>query len=179
VREDTKAAAGVTARTAVHGGQLYVEGKAFEIAFGTGGIVVRGIARESKVLFRVRGSRALDYVPSKYRARVASAFRGEVVAEAYKEDIIVYRHWGGKSKEIGSPWFSLKPYARPGNARRYLALPEGNTAEHLTAFKIPAGTPILRGKVASQVGQVGFSTKAVGHGIQIYVPDPSVVVPIR
>jgi hypothetical protein len=60
-----------------------------------------------------------------------------------------------------------------------LALPEGNTAENVTAFKIPAGNSILRGKAASKVGEEGFGRYAVGKGEQIYLPDPSSAIPLR
>jgi RHS repeat-associated protein len=126
-----------------------------------------------------RGDAALEFVPSRYRAEVARSFRGEPVAETLAEDLVVFRRWGGRASETGSPWFSPQPYARPGNARRYLALPEANTAENLTAFKIPAGTTILRGKVGSRAGEVRFGSNAVGGGVQIYLPDPSAAVPIR
>jgi hypothetical protein len=89
-----------------------------------------------------------------------------------QEDLIVYRRWGGKAAETGSPWYSTAPYERPGNARRYLALPEGNTAESLTAFRIPMGTTILRGRTASMAGEPGFGAMAVGGGQQIYLADP-------
>jgi hypothetical protein len=49
----------------------------------------------------------------------------------------------------------------------------------LTAFTIRACTTILRGRVASQPGEIGFGPKAVGSGIQIYIPNPSVAIPIR
>jgi RHS repeat-associated protein len=113
----------------------------------------------------------LDLVPPKYRETVARAFQGTPQVITLQEDLIVYRHWGGGAQEEGSPWFSPKSYIRPGNARRYLALPPGNTAERISVFKIPAGTIIIRGKVAPQVEY--FGPYAVGGGEQIYLPDPS------
>jgi RHS repeat-associated protein len=126
-----------------------------------------------------RGDAALDFVPSRYRTTVSRSFRGEPVAEALTEDLIVYRRWSGSAVEIGSPWFSPQPYAHPGNARRYLALPQDNTAASLTAFRIPRGTVVLRRKVGTQVGVEGFGDYALGGGTQIYLPDPSVAIPIR
>ncbi len=126
-----------------------------------------------------RGDSAFEFVPQAYRASVASSFKGEAVAETLAEDLVVYRRWGGRARETGSPWFSQQPYVRPGNARRYLALPQANTAENLTAFRIPARTTILRGRVASQAGEIGFGPNAVGGGTQIYIPSPSVAIPIR
>jgi hypothetical protein len=115
---------------------------------------------------------ALDVIPEKYQAAVRRAFEGTPIAETLQVDLIVYRRWGGKAAETGSPWCSMTPYERPGNARRYLALPEGNSAENLTAFRIPMGTTILRGKAASMAGEPGFGAKAVGGGQQIYLLDP-------
>ncbi|MBC7252212.1 MAG: RHS repeat-associated core domain-containing protein [Anaerolineae bacterium] len=112
----------------------------------------------------------LDLVPSGYRASVAQAFEGTPMVETLTEDLIVYRRWGGEARETGSPWFSPKPYVRPGNARRYLALPNTNTAENVSVFKIPAGTTIIRGEVAPRVRDYG--PHAVGGGMQIYLPDP-------
>jgi RHS repeat-associated protein len=112
----------------------------------------------------------LDLVPPRYRASVAQAFKGTPEVITLSEDLIVYRHWGGEAAETGSPWFSPKPYVRSGNARRYLALPNTNTAENISVFKIPAGTTIIRGEVAPRVRDYG--PHAVGGGMQIYLPDP-------
>ena len=114
----------------------------------------------------------LDLVPPRYRASVAQAFKGTPEVVTLSEDLIVYRHWGGEAPETGSPWFSPKPYVRPGNARRYLALPNYNSADRVSAFRIPAGTTIIRGQVASQVGQPRFGPYATGGGVQIYLPNP-------
>jgi len=118
----------------------------------------------------------LSKVPVEYQASVARSFSGTPNVETLTEDLIVYRHWGSEAGETGSPWFSPKPYVRPGNARRYLALPEYNTAENVSSFRIPAGTMIIRGKVASKVGTVNFGSYATGGGTQIYLPDPNVAV---
>ncbi len=127
---------------------------------------------------RVTGQAALDYVPQRYRAAVGRSFRGDPEAITLTEALIVHRHWGGGASQTGSPWFSPKTYVRPGNAQRHLALPTGNTAENVTSFRIPAGTTILRGQVASQAGNAGFGPNAIGRGIQIYLPDPSVAIPL-
>jgi RHS repeat-associated protein len=52
----------------------------------------------------------LSYVPEKYRTSVARAFAGTPTVETLTEDLVVYRHWGGKADETGSPWFSPEPY---------------------------------------------------------------------
>ena len=121
---------------------------------------------------------ALDLIPTQYLNRVLKAFDGAPEAETLISDLIVYRHWGGTTSELGSPWFSLKKFS-PEDARAYLALPNGNTATNVTAFRIPAGNKIVKGKVASQVGVDGFGDYAIGGEIQIYLPDPSVAQVIR
>jgi|GEM_PF-4256668 len=125
------------------------------------------------------GCRWQDVVPPKYQASVARAFDGTPTVETLTEDIIVYRHWGNKANEVGSPWFTPQPYARAEDARRYLALPDGNSAQHVSAFRIPAGTTILRGRVASMADEVSFGSYAVGGGTQIYLPDPRVAILTR
>jgi RHS repeat-associated protein len=124
-------------------------------------------------------NRWLGYIPEKYRASVSGAFRGTPTVETLSDDLIVHRRWGGGSSELGSPYFSTKSYVKPGNARRYLALPDKNTANEVTSFIIPAGTTFLQGKVASQVGSIGFGDYAIGGGMQIYLPDPELAIPIR
>ncbi len=121
---------------------------------------------------------ALAYVPEKFRTQVSRAFQGNIQAETLTDDMIVYRYWGDKSAEMGSPWYSTNMY-NSAQARSYLSLPAGNTAQNVTAFKIPAGTTILKGKAASMVGEVGFGNYATGGGQQIYEPDPSVAIPVR
>ena len=116
----------------------------------------------------------LELVPPKYREVVARAFEGTPQVVTLQEDLIVYRHWGGEAREKGSPWFSPKPYIRPGNARRYLALPPWNTAEKISVFRIPAGTTVIIGRVASQVESYG--SYAIGGGIQVYLPQPEAAI---
>jgi RHS repeat-associated protein len=124
------------------------------------------------------GGKVFDLVPSAFRRGVAAAFRGgDAVAETLSADLTVYRHWGGSAGESGF-WYSPKPYSSSGRARRFLALPDANTAENVTAFRIPSGTTIVHGKVASQVGRSGFGSYATGGGTQIYLSDPSVAVKI-
>jgi hypothetical protein len=112
-----------------------------------------------------------EIVPPKYRGAVQRAFRGTPKAETLEEDLVVYRRWGGKAWAAGSPWYSTASYHRAGNARRYLALPAGNTAENLIAFKVLKGATVLRGKAASMAGEPGFGANAVGGGEQIYLLD--------
>ena len=51
-----------------------------------------------------------------------------------------------------------------------MALPNNNTAENLTVFKIKKGTPYIEGKVASQIDDIeDFGTYAEGGGTQIYI----------
>jgi hypothetical protein len=117
-----------------------------------------------------------EYVPAKYQEQVLSAFdRQAAIAVKLNNTTTVYRYWGDKAFESGSPWYTLDPSLEPGFARSLLALPEGNSAVHVSQFAVPANTVIVLGKAASQVGVKGFGSYAIGGGIQLYVPDPSIV----
>ncbi len=109
-----------------------------------------------------------DFVPREFQENIAKAFVGEPKIVRLTKDLKVYRYWGGEAREKGF-WYTPKRYRFPGRARRYLALPPTNTAENVSEFVIPKGTIILRGRVAPMFGQPG-------GGIQIYVPDPSLLV---
>ena len=122
---------------------------------------------------------AFDYVKPKYLDNVAGAFKGKPIAVRLNRDIKVYRRWGGISEKMGSPWFTIKPYTHPGNAKRYLALPGDSTAKQLSEFVIPADTVVLIGKVADQTKAKHFGSHAVGGGIQIYLPNPSLARKIK
>jgi hypothetical protein len=121
----------------------------------------------------------LDYVPPQYQDNVVGSFSGIPSVETLTDDLVVYRHWGGGAAETGSPWFSPKAYVRPGNARRYLALPDYNSASNISQSMIPKGTTIIYGKASSQVSNLGFGKYAIGGGSQIYLPNPGVVKLIR
>jgi hypothetical protein len=127
----------------------------------------------------MRRENLFEIIPKKYRGTVRRAFKGTASVVALEEDLTVFRHWGGKASETGSPWYSLTHYNRPGNAQRYLALPHGNTAASVTVFKIPKGTTILRGKASSMANLPGFGENAVGGGEQVYLPDPSKAIKVE
>jgi len=122
----------------------------------------------------------LDDIPWK---AVVDPGAEEIVEGAFKEipkvvelteDTKVYRYWTEGMREV-SYWVSPTRYVRPGNARRFLALPESNLATNVTEFIIPKGTKILIGQAASKVDDfVTFGEHAVGGGIQFYVPILSV-----
>ncbi len=116
-----------------------------------GAITSGGMRAMSGAINKLPGA-WLDHVPAKYRSSVADAFAGAPVASVTTTEMIVYRHWGGGAAETGSPWFSPMPYTKPGNAQRYLALPEYNSAQNVSVFRIPARTTVVNGKVASQAG---------------------------
>ncbi len=119
------------------------------------------------------------HIPREYQKKVKEAFVGMPTNAVLANDLKVYRHWGGKAEETGSPWYSPTKYERPDEARRFLALPDVNVADRISCFVIPQGTTILRGKAASMVGNPPFGEYAVGGGEQIYLANPAVarVVP--
>jgi hypothetical protein len=101
---------------------------------------------------------------------IETAFKGDSMVYQAMKDLHVFRRYSGELKV--SPWFSLKPYVYPGNARRYLALPDKNLATNVAEFIIPKDTKFVFGKVASQISDSLFGSHAVGGGLQIYLPDP-------
>jgi hypothetical protein len=108
-------------------------------------------------------------IPQDRLQAIREAFDGNPTLKFATEDRIFYRRWGGYAEEF-SNWLSPTNYTKPGNAKRYLALPNNNSAENITVFKIRKGTPYLQGKVASQVNDMEkFGGYAVGGGDQIYL----------
>lgn len=80
---------------------------------------------------------------------VARTFKGgQYATRTLDEDLVLYRRWGGEAGELG-PYWSRTNYSRTGNARRYSALPPGNTAENLATIRVPAGTTIHEGRAAA------------------------------
>lgn len=104
------------------------------------------------------------------RSLVQAAFKGRVVAIKLVAALTVYRYWGGAARETGGRWFSPNRYRSSRTARRCLALPEENSADHVTAFRIRRGSTVLWGRAASRAGAPEFGPDAVGGGLQIYLP---------
>ena len=100
---------------------------------------------------------------------ISRAFNGPVVELKLSRPLVVHRRSGGDSAAKGQ-WFSLRNYSSPGKARRFLALPSGNSAVRNNSFIIPKGTTIFVGKASSQVGQAWAGSYATGGGQQIYAP---------
>ena len=97
---------------------------------------------------------------------VKSAFASDIKATTLTKDITVYRYHGGITNKK-SYWYTPKLTSNPAAD---LALPPGNTYKYVDTYIIPKGTTVLEGTVAPNFGQQG-------GGYQIYVPDPSVVIP--
>ena len=97
-----------------------------------------------------------------FQKNVKSAFKDDVKVTILKQDTIVYRYHGGTSNST-SYWYTPYQYSNPIED---LALPPGNTYQHLDTFIIPKGTQILEGTVAPNFGHNG-------GGYQFFVPDPS------
>jgi RHS repeat-associated protein len=131
------------------------------------------------VLNKAKAADPFRAVPSRYRTNVRRAFGGVAKVEVTTGELVVFRRWGGKSGPAGSPWYSTIDYVKPGNARRYQALPDGNTAENGSTYVIRKGATILRGKTAAQVGVASFGPYATGGGEQVYVVNPADVRQIR
>jgi hypothetical protein len=110
-----------------------------------------GSGRSSTPAIRLsRAAKAGARAEGALSAGVASTFKGgQYTTRTLDEDLLLYRRWGGESGELG-PYWSRTNYVRAGNARRYSALPPGNTAEHITTIRVPAGTTIYEGRAAAQ-----------------------------
>ena len=123
-------------------------------------------------------TRRLDDVPwrsivdERYWKTIEGAFKNDPVVYQLTGELDVFRRYSGDLKV--SPWFSPKPYVYPGNARRYLALPNKNLATNIAEFVIPKDTKLLFGKTASQILDTFFGSHAAGGGLQIYLPNPFV-----
>jgi len=92
----------------------------------------------------------------------------------YSDDL--YRHWGGSSPEIG-PWVSYLEYFPDEKvAQTKLALPKTNPGGNITKLLYPSTKPVIIGEVASQVGNPYFWDHALGGGVQVYIPDTSLLV---
>lgn len=113
---------------------------------------------------------------------VFKSFRsGTYVESVLTQDITIYRVYGGGSKELGSFWTYVPP-AGPLQSKIDSALLYGNSAEHIVAVKVPAGTTIYEGVAASQkvpwppgpgpgAGAYKPFDMFLGGGSQIYIPQ--------
>ena len=117
---------------------------------------------------------AIPTSPRNFRDEVINAFDGAKELKYSDGEKLFYRRWGGGGKESGS-WLSTEQLS-VDEAKRLLALPNNNTAQNLTVFKLKKGTPYIEGKVASQVDNLeSFGSYATGGGNQIYILYEDVV----
>jgi RHS repeat-associated protein len=108
---------------------------------------------------------------------MAKTFRSATYTEFIAEEpIVLYRVWGGRSKELRAFWTRTKPKGPLQTQIDSAVLPGfGNTFENLTTIRVPAGTRLFEG-VAARQAEAGI--ELVGGGNQIVVPmvDPSWIV---
>lgn len=137
-------------------------------------MLVRPVVEMMRKVYIARAAtRALRLVPSEHQGIVSRAFHGKPRAVKLNSDIVVFRNRNKNEKASNrSPWFTRTIYDNPDDARRFLSLPNSNTAEKIDAFIIRKDTIILEGKAASQVGHPIFGSYATGGGEQIYLPNP-------
>jgi hypothetical protein len=107
---------------------------------------------------------------------VTKAFKGDPNVITLDKDLIVYRYWSGSDKSEAGHWVTLSPDLTPDEARKLLALPDYNLAANVTEFTIPAGTTVLFGEAAEQTTAVWAGSYATGGGLQIYLPDKTVII---
>jgi hypothetical protein len=103
--------------------------------------------------------------PAPLGETIAGTFRDGLYSQVVlSEEIMLYRVYGGSAAALGSYWTQTPPTG-PLQARRDFALNPiwGNTAEHVSTIKVPAGTTIYEGYAARR-GEL------VGGGSQVYIP---------
>ncbi|MBD8704985.1 RHS repeat-associated core domain-containing protein, partial [Frigoribacterium sp. CFBP 13712] len=98
-----------------------------------------------------------------HRQTIDSFETGTMRIETAGPDTYGIRHYGGQSEARG---YYLTP-TLPAT-RSELALPNGNTMQHLAQFKIPQGSEFLSGRVGPNFGHPG-------GGIQYVVPDKDIL----
>ena len=130
--------------------------------------------------------------PGPLGEKVAGTFRrGTYVESVLAQDITIYRVYGGAAGELRNYWTYVPP-AGPFQSKIDGALAWGNSAEHIVAVKVPAGTTIYEGVTAPQ--KVRWPTAHgpgagqgdeyeplgvfLGGGSQIYLPtvDPTWII---
>jgi hypothetical protein len=130
---------------------------------GDAAITIGSILLGGEIGTAIRGSKlssaaALGRLENLDAIDVISSFKGVTVKEL-TEDLLVYRYWGGGTRESGA-WFSANPVSDPINQ---LALPLGNIANNISGVTKPKGTTILEGSTAPKFGRPGGAR-------QIFVP---------
>jgi hypothetical protein len=117
-----------------------------------------------------------EIIPTAHYDDVITAFEGLPSAITLDKDITVYRYWSGDDiKEIGN-WVSLDSSLTPDEARNILALPDTNLAVNVTELTIPAGSTVLLGEAAEKTTADWAGSYAIGGGLQIYIPDKSILI---
>jgi hypothetical protein len=107
-------------------------------------------------------------VPREYRRQALQSFvPGTIEVRTAGPEDFGLRHWGGESRARG---YYLSP-TLPAT-RSELALPGGNTMEHLAQFQIPEGSTYFTGRVGPNFGHPG-------GGVQHYIPDPGKLVQMQ
>jgi hypothetical protein len=81
-------------------------------------------------------------------------WQGEIYGGVAREDIAMYRVWGGSSGQQ-SDWLTPAMPSSASEARESLSLPPGNTAEFISEVTVPAGTRFQLGTAAANFGQPG------------------------
>jgi len=127
-------------------------GKLFRFSDGAAG-AARGVARNVDSFIN-------SNVPKQYQTQVRNAFGSDVKVTTLTQDTTVYRYYGGDSA-ASSYWVTPNKTTNPISE---LALPPGNTAQHVDSIVLPKGTRVLEGTVAPNFGQSG-------GGYQFYVPN--------
>ncbi len=132
------------------------------------------LSQWDEVLFGPKISNLEEFferIPAEFRPGVRAAFvEGEITFTMLEKDFTLYRHCSPNSANI-SNWWSPEILSKT-DARKYLALPNNNSAEEVVEVLVKKGTPVLVGKVSSQVNNVDFGPYATGGGNQYFILLP-------
>jgi len=127
----------------------------FALGYGLGSLIggiVSGLVYKGVQYLRVVHFLKKAGVSGEKIRNTLSGFKGIPQIKKLKKDTVVYRSWGGASREIG-PW--VTPYDYGPYKISFLALPPENTMEYTSSFVIPAGTKYLFGMVAPNFNLAG------------------------
>jgi hypothetical protein len=116
--------------------------------------------------------------PGPLGEETASTFRSSTYTQTtLTHDTTLYRAYGGTAGPLGRYWSDVPP-AGPLQTQVDSALNPawGNTADHVSTIRVPAGTEVFIGVAAPQPIPGG---SLIGGGSQVYIPrvDPAWLVP--
>jgi hypothetical protein len=110
-----------------------------------------------------------EKIPEKYRERIKNDFTNQqIIFKIATGEEVFYRRWGGTAVEKGQ-WLSAISYSKE-DSKILLALPNTNSAQNISTFRLKPGTVYIEGLASSKAYDLqNFGTYALGGGNQIYI----------